>query len=101
MSLQQNIDHVSWKQKHSSIVTLEMNHLEKSIFYKIARQNNYEITEITIIINKDLEDTYEQKNVDFSSRGIPSHEILAFHKKPKSEISTVLSEIILIQKKCR
>ena len=53
--------------------------LRKKYSYQIACQNNYTITKITIIINKDLEDIYEQKKADFNSRGIPSHVILAFH----------------------
>ena len=36
--------------------------LRKKYSYQIACQNNFTITKITIIINKDLEDTYEQKS---------------------------------------
>ena len=64
--------------------------------YQLSRQNNYEIPKITIIINKDLEDKYEHKRLISFLVEYLLIRLLLF-VQPKSEILTVLSEIILIQ----
>jgi hypothetical protein len=64
------------------------------LFYFQNTQPNARIQQkiksIQIVYNKALEDAFESKKVEFSSKGIPIHEVMAFHGTPKANIPGIL-----------
>jgi hypothetical protein len=62
-------------------------------FRRMAAKTNLQpatISSIDIVINKDLEKTYEATKRKFQSQGIPDREILAYHGTNKANIPSIL-----------
>ena len=51
--------------------------------------NMFKIDSIDLVCNAPLEDAFEAKKRDFRLKGIPSHEVLAFHGTPVANIDSI------------
>jgi len=65
-------------------------HFFRMIQHHPGRLSNIKIGQVDVVINKDLEDTFEKKKLEFKRSNISCKEVLAYHGTDANNIDSIL-----------